>query len=261
MKIEFILPKVKSFDNKEMRRSIGLEHPPQPAKNFISEEYKNLINYEDSDLRKPTVKKCMPFLDAMASGYIIPFFQDYLITMDYEKKEWDVRTNFYSPQVHSSQQLPKNYQDGVKPIGKFANKWIIKTPPGYSCLFVHPMNTPKTDFEIISGVVDTDTYEDTVLFPYYFKRYDDNKKKVQQVPLELGEKVQQVPLELETSSRVQVHLELGTPMVQVIPFKRENWKSESKVKVEENIGKWRNNWAGRLIDSYKKLYWQKKHYE
>ena len=236
-KIEFILPKLEIVANEEIRRSVGLEHPPKPAMNFISEEYKNLVGYNNNDLRAPTVKKCIPFLDAMTSGYIIPFYQDYLITIDGEKQEWDVRTNFYSPQIHNPQQLPENYQEGKKPIGKFANKWIIKTPPGYSCLFVHPMNTPKTDFEIISGVIDTDTFEDAIQFPYYFRRHSNNKEKV------------------------QVHLKLGTPMVQVIPFKRENWKSEAKVAIEENVGKWSNKWAGNLLNSYKKFYWKKKHYD
>ena len=238
-KIEFILPELIKLDNNEINRSIGLEHPPQPATKFISKEYKKLINYRGNDLRTPTVKKCMPFLDAMTSGYIIPFYQDYLITVDCEKKEWDVRTNFHSPSNHSPYQLPKNYQDGDKPVGKFANKWVIKTPPGYSCLFIHPINTPKKDFEIISGVVETDTYEDTVLFPYYFRRHGDKEK-------------------------VQVHIKLGTPMVQVIPFKRESWKSKSKVKDiggKMHSGGWTNKLSGSLVDIYKKINWRKKNYE
>ena len=92
-KIKFILPKVVVFDNAEIRRGIGLEHSPQPATKFIPKEYKNVVNYVDKDLRNPTVKKCMPFLDAMSSGYIIPFYQDNLISVDYEKQQWDVQCN------------------------------------------------------------------------------------------------------------------------------------------------------------------------
>ena len=236
MKIEFILHKEVTFDNKEVRRSVGLDHPPKPATKFISEEYKNLINYTDNDLRKPTVKKCVPFLDAMTCGYIIPFFQDHLITVDHEKKEWHVHVNFNNPKNHTPRQLPKNYQASSKieqPIGKFSNKWVIKTPPGYSCLFIHPMNTPKTDFEIIPGVVDTDTFEDTVFFPYYFRRYEESK------------------------GMEQVLLKLGTPMVQVVPFKRERWKSEVKMHGDDEIP----SFTGHLVDFYKKVYWRKKHYD
>ena len=82
-KIEFILP-----NQTTESRSVGLEYSPQPATKFIPEEYKNLPSYEGDDLRKPTVKKCIPFLDAMTNGYIIPFFQEYLITVDYENQKW-----------------------------------------------------------------------------------------------------------------------------------------------------------------------------
>ena len=169
-KIEFILP-----NQTTESRSVGLEYSPQPATKFIPEEYKNLPSYEGDDLRKPTVKKCIPFLDAMTNGYIIPFFQEYLITVDYENQKWSFEAsaspywNETTPKIHEPQQLPKNYQETNLPAGKFANKWIIKTPPGYSCLFVHPMNTPKTDFEIISGIIDTDIYDEAVLFPFYFR--------------------------------------------------------------------------------------------
>ena len=247
-KIQFILLSgnngvVEDKQTQEKKYKIGLEHPPRPSKNFIPESYKKLDSYTNNDLRKATIKKCMPFLDALTSGYIIPFFQDYLITMDYVEKKWNVQSPFTNPCPHSSVQLPKGYvsdflRDKEIPIGLFENKWVIKTPPGYSCLFIHPMNTPKINFEIISGVVDTDTYEDIILFPYYFKRYDSEDKKA-----------------------VQMHIKLGNPMVQIIPFKRESWSSSSVVKVEDRVGRWRKKWAGHLFDGYKKFYRHKKHYD
>ena len=219
--------------------------PPKPAKSFIPDAYKDLASYNKNDLRSPTVKKCIPFLDALTCGYIIPFFQDYVITVDPEKETFDVTCRLVGDGDHShasaqaagghnAGQLPKGYQDGKTPVGKFPNKWGIKTPPGYSCLFVHPFNTPKTDVEMISGVVDTDTYvtDNTVFFPYYFKRYSDKK---------------------EVS---QIHLKIGDPMIQVIPFKRENWESSVKERIPER--NWRH--GGNLFDFYKKFYWQKKNY-
>ena len=222
----------------ENKFNVGLDYPPQSAKNFIPEEYKNLINYRDNDLRRQTVKKCIPFLDALTGGYIIPFFQDYLITVDFERNSFDVNTTYGEVAPHASDQLPNNYQDRVKPIGKFNNKWAIKTPPGYSCLFMHPINTPKKDFEIISGVVDTDSFEDTILIPYYIRRHGGESEK-----------------------RTHIHIKLGDSMVQVIPFKRESWTSSSKIKKEEKVGRFRRKWGGRLFDTYKKMYWHKKDYK
>ena len=52
---------------------------PQPASKFIPEEYKKLKRHTDDDLHQPTVKICIPFLDSLTAGYIIPFDQDYLV--------------------------------------------------------------------------------------------------------------------------------------------------------------------------------------
>jgi len=82
------------------------------------------------------------------------------------------------------------------------NPWVIKTPPGYSCLFVSPLNNTDDRFSIISGIVETDTYEGEINFPIVFN----------------GDKY---PV-LNTT------LLKGTPYVQVIPFKRDNWVMETK---------------------------------
>jgi hypothetical protein len=188
-KIEFNLLKVDQTPRNKVKES----YPPKPAKTFIPETYKNLTSYRENDLRSPTVKKCIPFLDALTSGYIIPFFQDYIITVDYEKETWDVTCRLegkgdHSPAslkaagAHSSDQLPKGYQDGRTPIGKFPNK----------------------------------------------------------------------------EEKVQIHLKIGDPMVQIIPFKRESWKSSVGEWPAEKT--WRHKFGGHLFDFYKKFYWQKKNY-
>jgi hypothetical protein len=229
-KIEFILP-----DGEDLYpiNTVGISSEPQTARNYVPREYKDLSSFNNNDLRDPSVKKCMPFLDAMTAGYIIPFHQDYIITIDHDKKEIQVHTKLIKPMFHDSKQLPKNYQDGDKLVGKFSNKWIVKTPPGYSCLFMHPVNTPKTDFEIVSGVVDTDEYDKQILFPYYWRRY-------------------------KTEGKDQTILRKNSPMVQVIPFKRESWTSSFGIKKQRpDVSKW----AGHYMDVYKKVFWKKKKYD
>ena len=144
-KIEFIFTNEKINSNLINTKGevLGEDCQPKPAKNFISKEYKNLPKITNNDLRNPTVKKCIPFLDAMTSGYIIPFYQDYLITINLEKMGIEINTGLHQMDFHSFMQLPENYQEIKKPMGKFTNKWIVRTPPGYSCLFVHPMTSQK----------------------------------------------------------------------------------------------------------------------
>ena len=51
------------------------------------------------------------------------------------------------------------------PFHKILNPWIITTPPGYSTLFVPPLNNSDDRFSIIAGIVDTDTFKNEINFP------------------------------------------------------------------------------------------------
>ena len=233
-KIEFIL----NTNIQKPNIQFGLDSKPQSAKNFIPEEFKRLPSYLNNDLRLNTVKKCVPFLDALTSGYIIPFYQENILTIT-KRKDGDedlhiTATNSIGQQAgHHINQLPKNYQDSKRPALKFDNKWYVKTPIGYSCLFIHPMNQPKKDYELASGVVDTDTYDKIIQFPYFIrKRF--------------------------TEQQTQIYIEKDTPMVQVIPFRRESWTS--RVGKDNKFGK-SDAGFGLVIDMYKKIFWKKKKYE
>jgi len=45
---------------------------PKPANHFVPEEYKELERHKRGDLQAPTVKTCMPFLDAMTGDILYP---------------------------------------------------------------------------------------------------------------------------------------------------------------------------------------------
>ena len=238
------MPKIKFILNTGTGSEITHKHKfftsitesPKPAKNFIPEDYKKLSNYIDNDLRSPTVKKCMPFLDALSSGYIIPLIQDYIITLTKKgpkDEEINILGKIGERDSHPHIQLPKNYQDSSRPLGKFVNKWYIKTPPGYSCLFIHPLNQPKKDYELAAGVVDTDTYDRGIKFPYFIRKHF-------------------------TEQKAQIFLKKGAPMVQVIPFKRESWTSW--VGIDKKFGDSPTGF-GLLIDVYKQTFWHKKKYD
>ena len=109
--------------------------------------------------------------------------------------------------------------------------FVIKTPPGYSCLFTAPLNNRDDRFETISGIVDTDIYDNHINFPIILN----------------GDKYPS----LETT------IERGTPYVQIIPFKRNDWK----IVVEERqspIFLERVNIFRKLWNNYKTFFWKKK---
>ena len=106
---------------------------PKPASRFIPEEYKNLPRFTNNNYHEVTVKTCIPFLDSLTAGYIIPFDQDYLI--DPIENDFTITEANKNPATdfHTKQQLPKEWHKiSGERAGKFINKWLIKTPPGYS---------------------------------------------------------------------------------------------------------------------------------
>jgi len=207
---------------------------PQPASRVIPDEYKKLKRHADNNLHTPTVKTCMPFLDSMSMGYIIPFDQDYLVDPiedDFSVTPANKKSSDFG--FHNQTQLPEKWHKTTgKNAGKFHNKWLIKTPPGYSCLFIHPMNRLEERWKIIEGVVDTDTYVNTVNLPFILKKRDK-----------------------------QFLIKKGEPMVQVVPFKRESFKMWSGFYMEKLHSKTLNFLESKWVDRYKSFFWKKKNYK
>ena len=208
---------------------------PCPASRFIPEEYKKLKRFTEDNLHHPTLKTCMPFLDSLTAGYIISFDQDYLV--DPVENDFSVvpaNRELQNFGYHNKTQLPKEWHKKTgENAGKFHNKWLIRTPPGYSCLFTQPMNRYGEDrFKIIDGIVDTDTYINTINFPFILNKRDK-----------------------------QFLIKKGEPMVQVIPFKRESWKMWSGFYYEKKHRQTLNLLLSEWVDKYKKFFWNKKSFK
>ena len=210
---------------------------PTPAGHFVPEEYKKMPRFTDNSKLQSTVKTCIPFLDAMTCGYIIPFDQDYLV--QYLENDFNVvpaNRKEDEHQFHQPHQTPaswKQRKDVYGISGKFMNKWLIKTPPGYSCYFMHPVNRGLDRWEIIAGVVDTDSYISEINFPYIMKK----------------------------SSDTEFLIKKGTPLVQIFPFKRQNWKMWSGFYKEYEHNVTNNKTWSEFFDRYKKMFWHKKNFK
>ncbi len=207
---------------------------PKPASRFIPDDYKKLERFVNNSIHTPTVKTCMPFLDSMTAGYIISFDQDYVV--DAIEDDFSVTpANRLAEDFgfHNETQLPPTWKNlAGKNAGKFHNKWLIKTPPGYSCLFIKPMNRIEERFSVIAGIVDTDTYINLINFPFILHKKDE-----------------------------QFIIKKGEPMVQVIPFKRDSWKMWSGFYQEKLHSKTINLLQSKWIDRYKSMFWNKKSFK
>jgi hypothetical protein len=230
------------------------EEYPIPIKLNIPEWYKKLSH----TYTNRTVKGCMPFLDTLTSGYLLKFPQDMHLKHNVDSinpkgekikdsfstfalfeyfnllsvKSVNLNSNF---NVHSTNQLegsPFLQKNKNLPIYKIMSPWKIKTPKGYSCLFVSPLNNSDDRFSIVSGIVDTDVFPTEINFPIIIN----------------GDKY---PI-LETT------ILKGTPYVQIIPFKRDSWKMSIKTRKQGEIQNSLLFFGLSLLNVYKDKFWNKK---
>jgi len=174
--------------------------PPTPAAQHIPEWLKQMpaeVHVSQLNLPKSSgsVKKCMPFVDAMTCGYTIPITADVTFYMPDEQ-----HLDIVDPETLVTWQSNDQYPGAPfhqKMVLKFRNPWVVQTPPGYSTLFVPMLNQLTLPFQVLAGLVETDTYYNEVYFPAICMMR----------PGQMFE------------------LKRGTPIVQAIPIKREPWAS------------------------------------
>jgi len=224
-----------------------VQERPFPASQAIPQWWRDEVPYQigpenpdgkkiivDGGVSNASFKKCTPMLDALTSGYIIPLWSDVQVRMvdGYQRVTWRTTTSGVF-ELHGPTGLPNmEAPEGYKTVFKYSNTWIPETPPGYSVLITAPFGYRNLPFHAIPAVIDSD------------------KSTLEVVP----------PMWLREGFEGIV--EKGTPMFQVTPFKRENWKAEfgfrthqeHKIIVDKNFG-------STLVNHYVRNVWSKKSYK
>jgi hypothetical protein len=218
-------------------RMSGVIPEPYPARKFIPDWYKKLGMYttsEEDEMEMPTLKRCPPFLDAMTAGWIIPFPADttFLVKDDGAGINW--KSTFFCDTIsnHNLKQILTHPNVPTVPV-KVLNYWVIKTPPGWSCLFTPPLNRPDDYFDLMSGIVDTDKeFWEYINFPGFLKAKEGT-----------------------------FTIKQGHPMMQVIPFKR-NFNKDAIVRTlnKKEIAKMEKHRAKQSarFGQYRDSMWEKK---
>jgi len=187
--------------------------PPSPASNCVPEEISNLETpkerYKSQEPPVVNIKSCMPAMDYLTSGYIIynayeveleTVFNNFKETIKLKTAQTinQPSTDAFSRKsmaVFERDSCPMSKHDvKIKQYFKFRSMWSIKTPPGYSCLVMQPFYLPNNEIQILPGIVDTDSYH----LPISVTGYVISKDKLRISP--------------------------GTPLLQIIPFKRDDWE-------------------------------------
>lgn len=213
--------------------------PPKPARSHIPDWFKKLKNFthEDKDRENDwpgrTIKRCPPFLDALVSGYLIttPAEIEIIVNEDGSGVEWNTDFNRDVIQTHSFPQIKGHPRIPCPPL-KFLNYWHMRTPPGWSTLFVPPLNRENDIIEPMSGVVETDKYFEYINFPSFLKK-----------------------------TGTTILLPRDYPIVQAIPFKRGmDKKAEIRAMNEKELALLNKTRAKRRSHPslYRETMWEKK---
>lgn len=181
-----------------------------------------------------TVKTCGPTFDAMTAGYVFSLPCDVMVSqLDDGSVDWNWSNTLYAPvELHDKSQLggmpfdAEYFHDEF--VGKFLTMWVPKLPDGYSLLVVHPMWRYDLPFMVLPGIIDYDSYGLGINFFFLLRRGFEGL------------------------------LRCGTPIGQVMPFKRQNWKSEVGVLGEEEYLVEYDSMRKYMENAYKKLNHSKK---
>jgi len=212
---------------------------PKPARNYVPKWYKEADRFvggvPDLDPSEPfvgkkTFKLCAPFLDAMTNGYIVELWQDIQV-----KKTPHGTRIFFEVDMPTVIQRNGMASADIKQTSEYTIEEFVwkfpfyfQTPKGYSLMFTHPLNRNDLPFTTFSGIVDADTVMSEGNLPFSLKK------------------------------DFEGIIPMGTPIVQLIPIKRDTWISKQCDQIIE-IGKKNKFYSQRVTFGwYKQLIWKNK---
>jgi hypothetical protein len=211
----------------------------KPAKNYIPDWYKDIKGYNKNNLKikkennriELNLKSCMPFFDPFNIGYIVELAQDIYVEIEdgSPKIIWrGVPDPLSAREVGENIiPIPHGYSDTHF---TWKNPYILNAKKGYSAIVTHPFNRHDLPFITLTGIMDIEVLVGNGNIPFFIKKGFEGL------------------------------IPRGTPILQIIPFKRESWKinkDESLIEKnnKENIDKERS-----MIGWYKSNRWQKKEF-
>lgn len=212
---------------------------PVPIKQALPKWYKDSeATFKHADGTEISgLKRCVPFLDAMISGYALTLPVDVHVS---ENEDGTLNLGWDSPETFSDFISERPAVSGSKlprPAGHHPNhlawrgSWGFKTPRGWSLLVTHPLNRWDLPFTTTSGIVDSDEYSTSGNLPFFIK------------------------------AGFTGTIPAGTPIAQLIPIKRADWTSVPDDRGLRYLEQLQGETVRMEGKSYKKLFWQRKSYE
>lgn len=179
---------------------------PTPARDNLPDYWKNMPRFHgENDYEKfkdgtasrsnvfLSMKHCMPYYDAMTCGYHYLLHTDINVLIDENnipKLSWDSPMEPAGDRVLKEMPVPHGHYQAHFGWQMY---WGIQIPEGWSALITHPINRYDLPFTTVSGLADYDVYPLPGNVSFHIK---DNFEGV---------------------------IKAGTPIMSIIPVKREDW--------------------------------------
>lgn len=220
---------------------------PKPSSYYLPEWYKKGNKYQRVDGKpasiievknneaSPTWKNCVPFFESFSAGYMFETPCDIFVKKEKDLILLEINEDEYksfavsrgpSNGFHHSEEYYESHFQWIPP-------WSVNLPHGYSAIYVNPLNRFDLPFYTFSGIIDNDKMSTTGQYPFLIK------------------------------NNFEGIIKAGTPFVQIIPFKRDNWESESVIYDEGQLilslskpYKYRKN----KVNYYRDHEWDKKQF-
>jgi hypothetical protein len=202
---------------------------PIPAVTALPSWYKEAKKYQEN--KTSTFKNCVPFFESMSTGYV------FLTPCD---------IGFYEQRGEPEVQIPDEYKGFVTkrsaikefetPKGYHSThfawlpQWGVRTPEGYNALYVTPFNSYSLPFINTNGIINNDKVWQPGAVPFF-----------------LAKKFTGV-------------LPKGTPYLQVIPIKRENWSHKFTDISNEELEHFKTG-SPHITNYYRENIWEMSKYE
>lgn len=185
--------------------------PVIPAEKYFPEEFKKLpvgeicpfdFNKSASQL---TIRQCPAISNYMKAGYIITAWCDIQISFFNDSMKIEMSNNDYGYEIHSSDQIggAVGSQFDLRMSIKLNSPWSIVTEEGYGLMWL-PYFYHDKNYQALPAVVDTDSM------------------------------LNRNPINLMLFEKKDTLIKTGDPLVQVVPFKREDVQAVSKAYTEKD---------------------------
>jgi len=180
----------------------GATADPYPASQNMPDWYKNASSeLSENHLGGNNVASCIPFFDSLTTGWIIPVPVDIEVSIRNGNMNFDWSSDIKFVDAHSRETVTDHFPDEHKLALQIYHKWAWSVPQGYSVLMTEPFNRMETRWKAMTGIVDADNYMGPVNGSLIWQDFE-----------------------------FEGIIEAGTPLFQVIPFKRDGLITEGKVR-------------------------------